>query len=325
MNVNVMKNSQAAIDLAAKIGIKVRKRAPELLMVCGVASFVGTIVTACKATTKLEEIKAEAKSTLDEIDDMEKQELEEYTHEDAHKDKGIIKLKTAVKVAKLYAPTIVLGSATMLCFFGSHIILKRRNVALSAVAVGADKAFKEYRKKVAERFGEEVEKELRYGLVEKEIELEETDSKGKTKKTKETIKVPDKNGYMGQFDFFFDETCPGYDANDDKSKRAFYNKTYVLNIQEQANRELKRRYYYFHEPLKVNDIADMFNRARFGAAGDAALFWYNPDDPLCKENRHIDFGIFNSKDPDARAFVNGQECTVRIRLNPDEISGDYIL
>lgn len=312
MNVNVMKNSQAAIDLAAKIGIKVRKRAPELLMVCGVASFVGTIVTACKATTKLEEIKAEAKSTLDEIDDMEKQELEEYTHEDAHKDKGIIKLKTAVKVVKLYAPTIVLGSATMLCFFGSHIILKRRNVALSAVALASDKALKEYRQKVAEKFGEEVEKELRYGLVEKEYEKEVTDDKGKTKKVKEKIKAVDKNGYRGQFDFYFDETCPGWDKN------AHYNKRYVLERQDWVNKELKRRYYKFHEPLTVNDVCDQFNIPRM-PGGNSAGWWYDPDDQTCKDDIHINFGVFNVHDEDARAFVNGLERCLRVCLEPDTL------
>lgn len=312
MNVNVMKKSQAALDLAAKIGIKVRKKAPELLMVCGVASFVGTVVTACKATTKLEEIKSEAKSTLDEIDEMEKQELDEYTHEDAQKDKGIIKIKTAMKVAKLYAPSIVLGSATMLCFFGSHIILKRRNVALSAVALASDKAFKEYRQKVAEKFGDEIEKELRYGLVEKEYENEITDEKGKVKKIKEKVKAADKNGYVGQFDFYFDETCPGWD------KSAFYNKKYILDRQNWVNSELKRRYYKFHEPLTVNDVCDQFNIPRM-PGGNAAGWWYDPKDATCKEGRHIDFGIFNVHDEDARAFVNGLERSIKVCLEPDTL------
>lgn len=316
---NISRYSKAAVDAAATISSKLRKKAPELLAVAGVFSFAGTIYTACKATTKLDAIKQEACDKLDEIDETEKLEREDYTPEDAQKDRGIVKVQTAVKIAKLYAPSAALCVGTLMCFFGSHYILRKRNLALSAAAVASDKALKEYRKKVAEKFGEEVENDLRYGLINKEVEVEETDEKGKTKKKKTTEKVADRqNGYKGPFDFYFDSTVPGHEHDGDLRKDSYYNRMYILQIQDWANKELKRKYMYFHQGLTVAEICDRFNVARMPGALTAGYI-YDPKDPACKEGRHIDFGIYNVHDEDAKEFVNGYNRDVKICLNPDTL------
>lgn len=57
----------------------------------------------------------------------------------------------------------------------SHNILKKRNVALAAAYATVDKTFKEYRNRVVERFGAEVDKELRYNIKAKKFEETVTD------------------------------------------------------------------------------------------------------------------------------------------------------
>ena len=94
----------------------------------------------------------------------------EYSPEDAKKDLTVNYTQTAMKIAKLYAPAVILGSASLGCLLASNDILRKRNAALSAAYMTVDKSFKEYRSRVAERFGEEVEKEIRYNIKAMEVE-----------------------------------------------------------------------------------------------------------------------------------------------------------
>lgn len=77
-----------------------------------------------------------------------------------------------------------------------------------------DKTFKEYRNRVVERFGAEVDKELRYNIKAKKFEETVTDpDSGKEKKVKSTVDVaaPSTNDYAR----FFDDTCEAYESNMD--------------------------------------------------------------------------------------------------------------
>lgn len=51
-------------------------------------------------------------------------------------------------------------------------ILSKRNASLAAAYQLLDKGFKEYRQNVRDRYGDEVDKELRYGLVKEKVEEE---------------------------------------------------------------------------------------------------------------------------------------------------------
>lgn len=309
MKINLATCVQKLSDASAKVGIAVKKHAPEILTTLGVVGFGATIYSACKATTKLEDIKEEAKASLDEIDEEEAKGNPEYDSDMANKDRRTVKLRTAAKVAKAFATTAALMIFTLSCFLGAHDIMRKRNVALSAVAIASDNAFKEYREAVAKKFGEEAEHDLRYGLIEKNYEVETVDEKGKTKTEVVTEKAVDKSWYNGQFDFYFDKDVIGWEKNSN------CNKTYVLARETWANAELKRRYYTQHEPLTVNDVRDMFNLPRL-TEGWSAGWWY---DPKRANEKQIDFKIFNVHDPDSVAFVNGHSRSVRVCLEPQTL------
>ena len=74
---------------------------------------------------------------------------------------------------------------------------------MTAAYATLDKSFKEYRERAINRFGEEVDYQLRTGTTEKEVEETVTDEKGKEKKVKKKINVADPNatgsGYMKYF------------------------------------------------------------------------------------------------------------------------------
>lgn len=186
-----------------KVGFSLKKHSPEILMVAGVVGTVVGAVMACKATTKIDSILDETKEQLDKIHEHSNNpELaEKYSAEDAKKDTFIVYTQAGMSLAKLYAPAIGIGVLSLSCILTSNNILRKRNAELAAAYAVVDRGFKEYRKRVVERFGEEVDHQLRHNIKAVEIEETITDEKGKEKKVKKTVEVADPNasGYAKYF------------------------------------------------------------------------------------------------------------------------------
>ena len=197
---------------AHRMAFKLQKHSPEILVVAGVIGAVASAVMACKATTKLGDILDDSRDKIDSIHDVienpDKVD-EEYTPEDGNKDIAIVYTQTALKVAKVYAPAVILGGLSITAILTSNNILRKRNIALAAAYTAVDKSFKEYRGRVVERFGKELDKELRYNIKAKEVEETVTDEKGKEKTVKKTVDVVDPNA-VSEFAKFFDDGCIGW-------------------------------------------------------------------------------------------------------------------
>ena len=125
-----------------------------------------------------------------------------YSEEDAKKDLSIVYTQTAVKLVKLYAPSVVLGVASISCIVASNNILKKRNIAIAAAYAGVDKSFKEYRKRVVDKFGEGVDKQLRYNIKAEEVEEKVIDENGEEKVVKKCVNVVNPSEISGYARFF---------------------------------------------------------------------------------------------------------------------------
>lgn len=286
-----------------RIGFKIKKASPEILVVAGVAGIVTSAVMACKATTKAGTIKDELKEGMDQINEVANNpKVQNYTEEDKRKDTVIVYTQAAMKYIKLYGPSVLLGAASIVCIIGSHNILKKRNVALAAAYASIDKGFKEYRGRVIERFGEELDRELRYNVKAKEFEETTTDDKGKEKISKTTVEVADPNTYS-EYARFFDDGCNGW------TKDAEYNLMFLKNTQNAANDLLKSRGHLF-----LNEVYDMLGIPR-SKAGQVVGWIYDKDHPI--GDNFVDFGIYNTNIEKVRDFVNGYERTILLDFNVD--------
>lgn len=270
-----------------KIGFQIQKKSPELLVAAGIAGVVVSAVMACKATIKASEVAEEAKETIDEIHEIEEKGITRagnpYSIEDTKKDLTTTYLQTGVKYAKLYAPSIILGAASITCIVASHRVLKKRNIALAAAYTTLDKSFKEYRGRVMERFGEQVEKEIRYNIKAKEIKKTVVDETGKKEKVKEVVDVPAVDGWdPSQYSPYarrFDETHPNWTKNPEM------NRFYLKARQAQANDMLKARGHLF-----LNEVYDMMGFPRTKAG--AVVGWlYDPKRPELGDS-YVDFGMY---------------------------------
>ena len=234
--------------MASKTVMKLKKHSPEILVVAGIAGTVVSTVLACKATTKVAEILDETKGTLDTIHEgMETGAIngQEYTNEDGKKDTVVVYAQTGMKLAKLYGPAIILGTLSITSILASNNILRKRNVALGAAYAAIDKSFKEYRGRVIERFGEQVDTELKYGIKAKKFEEIEVDPEtGKEKKVKKTVMVADPN-LQSDYAVYFDSKSRNYETNPD------YNRMFLKAQQAFANDKLQTRGHLF-----LNEVLD---------------------------------------------------------------------
>lgn len=234
--------------VASKTVMKLKKHSPEILVVAGIAGTVVSAILACKATTKVAEILDETKGTLDTIHEgMETGAIngQEYTTEDGKKDTVVVYAQTGMKLAKLYGPAIILGTLSITSILASNNILRKRNVALGAAYAAIDKSFKEYRGRVIERFGEQVDTELKYGIKAKKFEEIEVDPEtGKEKKVKKTVMVADPN-LQSDYAVYFDSKSRNYETNPD------YNRLFLKAQQAFANDKLQTRGHLF-----LNEVLD---------------------------------------------------------------------
>lgn len=294
--------------------MKLKKHSPGILVAAGVVGGVTSAVMACKATTKVNVILEKAKEDIEQINECgEKGEcLAEvdgevvpvpYSAEDHKKDLSIVYAKTGLELAKLYGPAIALGAASVACVLASHKILKKRNIALTAAYTAVERGFKEYRGRVIERFGKELDRELKYNIKQKEIEKIIKNEDGTETVVKENAETIDSTKLYSEYARAFDDGCKGW------TKNAEMNLYFLRSVQNWANDKLKREGYLF-----LNDVYESlgFNKT---AAGQIAGWYYDEEDPT--GDNYVDFGIYNIYDEGCRRFVNGHERTIWLDFNVD--------
>lgn len=294
--VNVMR-------LINQVGFKIQKHSPEILLIGGVTGVVGAAVMACMATTKISEITEPMREDLEKIHDCMKNttliESGEYSEADGKNDLKIVYAKNAVKFAGLYGPSVIIGAVSITAILASNNVLKKRNVALAAALTTVDKSFKEYRNRVSERFGADVEKEIRYNIKAHAFEETETDAKGKEKKVAKTAQVSELEGYSC-YAKFFDASSKAWEKNAD------FNRMFLQQEEDYQNAVLRSRGHVF-----LNEVYERLGLEPTKAGQVVGWKLDNPDG-----DNFISFGIFETNKAN-RDFVNGFEPVILLDFNVD--------
>lgn len=303
MKNNMFKNMKTnVVKTANNVKFKAAKHSPEILIFVGIAGIIGSTVMACVATSKLDGTLEEGREKIDKIHDAVDQVgySEDFTEKDERTAITKAYVSTGLKVAELYAPAVILGALSITSILTSHHIMKKRNAELAAAYASVYQGFKEYRKRVADRFGEEVEKEIRYGVKEEEVPV--TDEEGNETGETETVKTFDPN-HASDYSRFFDQTCRGY------SKDPEYNLTFLKQQQAYANRKLQTKGF-----LLLNDVYKMLG-IQPTKDGHVVGWIYDKNNKI--GDNYVDFGIYNMENPANRRFVNGLESVILLDFNVD--------
>lgn len=299
--------------LAATAGLTVKKYSPEILTAVGIVTFIGTIVVACKQTTKAGDILDEHKKAMDEIKEAkelaDKDELIDrngnhinYSVEEVKSDKIGTWSKTGVEFGKLYLPVIALGTISLSCFLVANRIMKTRYLGAVAAFNALSDAFDRYRERVREDGGVDLDRRYMYGTSQNKIDVVEVDENGKQHKHKEIAEDINSEYPLGSpYAKFFDESCPDWDESPE------INGLFLKAREAQANKILNERGHLF-----LNEVYDLLGIQRTSIG--ALVGWVKGlgDDK-------VSFGLENIGSQATRRFVNGLESVVLLDFNVDGI------
>lgn len=302
--------TNAVQRVAGRKLLLVQKHSPEILTGLGIIGFGATVVTACTATLKVDDILTDHKDQIEKINTVANDPAyhDEYSEKDAVKDKTIVYIQTGVKIAKNYLPTITLGALSIGCILSAHNILSKRNVALLAAYKASEEAFNNYRDKVKDEYGEEKDRQLFYGLEKQKVEEITTDDKGKEKKTKKEVEVLS-GQVVSQYARFFDESNPNWTKDPEQ------NRYFITCVQNMMNDRLKTVGHVF-----LNEVYEALG-FKHSTAGAVVGWIYDPKDG--KDN-YIDFNVFDDSSFSKREFVNGYERSILLDFNVDGVIYDLI-
>lgn len=296
-----------------------KEHSPEILAAVSSVASVGAVIFAVKSGTKAGEVLEEHQKKLDEVhtvvkaaEEAEDQTEWDYSSDDEKKDLAKIYVSTGLKMAKTYAPTIILESIALACNFGGAYTSRKKINSLIATATVMQGMHEAYRQNVIERFGKDVDEELRYGLKTKVKDYISGD--GQEVKS-ENIKIMDKKPDDKQdISRIFDETSEFY------IRDAYSNRQFIKSIEQWANRELRKRGFLF-----LNDVYVKLGFAPTEYGHDAG--WVYKDkttDDVRKHHNYVEIKMIDVFGNPAKEFEMGVEPSVILDFNIDGVIKDEI-
>lgn len=301
--------AQKAVNTASRLFYKasgkVRRFSPEILMVAGIAGVTTGAVLAARATLRLTNV---VNAANDKIEDVKELRSEKGFETETDYNKALTKayVNRAYQVTKLYTPALSVGMVGIGCLLGSHGIMNRRNVAMAAAVKAVESSFAQYRERVVDEFGEEKDKELRFGIVEKEIPT--FDSEGNQTGTQKMMEVT--HGKFSDYARCFEGT------NDNWSKIPGANQLFLTQQQNWLNDRLRARGYVF-----LNDVYKALGFPATPAGQIVGWLWKDHED---SKDGFIDFGLMEIEEQGKLDFVNGFERSCWLDFNVDGIIYDKL-
>lgn len=272
-----------------------KKQSPNILFGAGIAGVVTSGVLACRATLKLSDTVDEIEHDIKQVKDIKQSvadgESGSYPVEQVGKDLVYVYAKAGVSVAKLYGPSLVVGTLSIAALTGSHVQLTRRNTAIMAAYATLEKAYSEYRERVAKMVGEDYERGLYLGVEE-------------AKREDKSVVPAVTPGQWSAYARFFDEDSGVW------KKDAEINRIFLQAQQNYANNILAMRGHLF-----LNEVYDWLDLERT-TEGSVVGWIFNGNG-----DNYVDFGMFDAYNS---GFLQGDEPRILLDFNVDGIIYDKI-
>ena len=286
-----------------KVGVRVAKHSPEMLLILGAGGMVATVVLACKKTLKAEEILDRHEADMAVVKESEEERKEEGKEDKNAKRKEtfIVYGHTMTDMVKLYAPVAAVGALSLASIFTGYGILKKRHLALVAAYNAVSGAYKGYRQQVIEELGDEMDKKFVAKAAGKALTREVSKEEGK--ETELEIVPENEHSIYAKF---FDSSSRHWE------KDPSFNYRFLKSQMEYANNLLHSRGHVF-----LNEVYDMLDIQRTPAG--AVVGWVDGNG-----DGFIDFGIYDQDNWSTRRFVNGYENVVLLDFNVDGVIYDLI-
>lgn len=289
-------------------GLLASEHSPKILFGVGLTAMIGSSIMTGVATLKLEGI-------LDEIEGDKEQAHQvkgvvdgegysgeaTYTDAELRKDLAIITTRGIGRVVRVYAPSVILGGIGIVCLTKSHRILEDRNLALAAAYSAVDGAYRRYRERVVDRYGEETDRELLYESEKVDFVDDET---GKIISRDVAIGAPG-----SAYSRFYDEhSSRNWSVDPD------INVLFLRCAQNTMNDRLRARGHLF-----LNEVYSELGMSHTKAGAVVGWRW-NKD----SGDDYVDFGIWDGQSEVVNEFFNGREGAILLDFNVDGVIYDKL-
>lgn len=272
-------------------GVKtlIYQHGPTILTIGGIVGVVGSGVMACRATVKVTQVKIEIEADIATV--KETPHLDDKTYKKALTRTYI---NAGRRYARLYGPPILLGALSIGAILYGHNILNKKTMMLAGAYKALTMNFDDYRDRVKERLGEDIERSVAFDTQTMTIE----DLKG----NEQTIEyVPEEmcGNPTSDRSVFFDDTSIYWCDEPEENKR------FLMDLQEKAQKKFDRDgYLLLNWIYKHLDVPETYAGAHCGWAKGFG------DDV-------ISFGIHDIHSAASRRFVNGLEPVILLNFNDD--------
>ena len=238
------------------LGAKVSKHMPTILVVGGIATGVTAAVIAVKRTPRVHECVVDADSTLEKIKEMEDDPSAKFVVEQgetddeptlyapydadvARNDRKEVFRNVVIETTKAYALPVGLGLAAITMILVGYRMKCKALAAMTVAYNSTMAAFRTYRKRVSDHYGEDVERDIYLGKHTEVVESE--DEEGNLKVEEVTTYDP-----CNDLVIRFDSDCPEH-RNDQ-----LFLKNYFHIVEQNLNTIYRTRrtpHFYVYELL----------------------------------------------------------------------------
>ena len=301
-----------ALRNAKQFGFKVKAHSPEICLVTGGIAIIAGFVLACVDTVDIAE-------TNEQVNDI----LEEARNTDAEGiEKGRIMTWAYIKAGCLYGKRYKRSVACTVTGLGltaaSAVILNDRCNKSAAAYVGLLGMFNGYRNNVVNRFGEDVDRELRFGTHKETVKNKVLGEDGKMHTVKEEIDILDANDipkdeYVFEIGPQLPDGTPNPLWDDDRA----YMVDSFTRLEQSLNDELHMRAHSTgkHGVMFKNEVTDKFCYPRT-KIGQTHGYVGVKDDEAMVEGYYISLGMNDIHVIERDEFINHERDTLLIELNP---------
>lgn len=272
------------------------KYSPEILMGIGGVTFITTVVMASKETIKEEDILLAHEEELYDIDTS--RSIGCLDDKAYNKSRRNVYIHTSIETVKNYAPSVIVGTASLACFFGAFGIMKKRYVTIVAAYTALEESFRKYRERVIADRGKDAD--IYYLTGNKPKELTVKDENGNKTKVK-TIELPD-GTIASPYAFKFGKFKANGERNNQWMNEPQLLMAYTLGQQDYLNNQLYQRCTFdrshnvlYRGSVMLNEIRDLLGEDPT-PTGQIVGNRYGNGEPGA--NGYIDFGIIESKEID---------------------------
>lgn len=215
-------------NIGSGLKFKVHKKAPTILMVAGGVGTVVAMGVAISKTRHLDCVVAEHNEKMRRI-----KQIEQANNTKLAKETTKTYVETVGNIARLYALPLTIEGASLFAMFTAHKMMNKRVATLGAAYATLDAGYREYRNRVADKYGKDEEKKLRLGTQTMEIDNEKTDDDGN--RIVETEKVEYVRPNTSEYRKLFTRSNPYWDNSKDVLKHFF------LQVERELNDKIRAR------------------------------------------------------------------------------------